>query len=67
VIQAEVDGKEVLDPGKGSSVLSTVLRTINNKSEYVCQIEVVWLINALVIGNWNVDPVPSNNFLISAE
>jgi len=40
------DGEEVLDPDNTSSVLSTVLNTINNEFEHECLDEAVTLLNA---------------------
>ena len=41
-----MDGKEELDPGNPSSVLNTVLNTINNKFEHECLEKAVRLLNA---------------------
>ena len=41
-----MDGEEDLDPGNMSSVLNTVLNTINNKFAPKCLDDAVWLLNA---------------------
>jgi len=45
-VQEQVDGKEDLNPENTSSVVSTVLNTINNEFEHKCLEEAVWLLNA---------------------
>ena len=46
-VQEQVeDGEAVLNPDNTSSVLSTVLNTINNKFEHECLDEAVRLLNA---------------------
>jgi len=47
IVQEQVeDGEEVLDPENKSSVLNTVLNTINNEFEHQCLNEAVRLVNA---------------------
>jgi len=58
-VQEEVeDGEEVLDPDTTSSVLSTVLNTINNEFEHECLDEAVRLLNAHPIHQTTDDRVP---------
>jgi len=45
-VQEQVDGDEDLDPENTSSVLNTVLSTINNDFEHECLDEAVRLLNA---------------------
>jgi len=59
-VQEQVDGDEVLDPENTSSVLSTVLNTINNEFGHKCLDEVVWLLNAHQIRHSTDDCVPGH-------
>jgi len=52
------DGKEVLDPENTSSVLNTVLNTINNEFEHECLDDAVRLLNARPIRQSTDDHVP---------
>jgi len=45
-VQEQEDGKEDLNPENTSSVVNTVLNTINNEFELKCLEEAVWLLNA---------------------
>jgi hypothetical protein len=48
-VQEPVDGKEILDPNHTSSVLTTILNTINKESQFKCQNVAVRLLNAHLI------------------
>ena len=64
-VQEQVeDGKEVLDPDITSSVLCTVLNTINNQFEHECLDEVVRLLNAQPIRQSSDDRVPGHKYSI---
>jgi len=64
-VQEQVeDGEEVLDPANTSSVLNTVLSTINNKFEHECLDEAVWLLNAHPIRQSTDDRVPGHKYSI---
>jgi hypothetical protein len=64
-VQEQVeDGEEVLDPDNPSSVLSTVLNTINNHFEHECHDEAVRLLNAQPIRQSPDDWVPGNRYSI---
>jgi SNF2 family DNA or RNA helicase len=64
-VQEQVeDGKEVLDPANTSSVLNTVLSTINNEFELECLDEAVRLLNAHSIGQSTDDRVPGHKYSI---
>ena len=52
------NGEEVLDPDNTSSVLNTVLNTINNGSEHECLGEAVRLLNAHPIRQSTDNRVP---------
>ena len=58
------DGEEVLDPANTSSVLNTVLSTINNEFEHECLDEAVRLLNAPSIRQSTDDRVPGHMYLI---
>jgi hypothetical protein len=58
------DGEEVLDPDNSSSVLSTVLNTINNEFEHGCHDEAVRLLNAHRIRQSTDDRVPGHKYSI---
>jgi hypothetical protein len=58
------DGEEVLDPANTSSVLNTVLSTINNKFEHECLDEAVRLLNAHSIRQSTDDQDPGNKYSI---
>jgi len=58
------DGEEVLDPDNTSSVLSTVLNTINIKFEHECLDEAVRLLNAHRIRQSTDDRVPGHKYSI---
>jgi len=58
------DGEEVLDPENTSSVLSTVLNTINNEFEHECLDEAVRLLNAHPIRQSAADRVPGHKYSI---
>jgi hypothetical protein len=58
------DGEEVLNPDNTSSVLSTVLNTINNKFEHKCLDEAVRLLNAHPIRKSTDDHVPGHMYSI---
>jgi len=59
------DGEEVLDPANTSSVLNTVLSTINNEFEHQCLDEAVRLLNAHSIRQSTDDRVPGHKYSIS--
>ena len=64
-VQEQVeDGEEVLDPDNTSSVLSTVLNTINNEFEHECLDEAVRLLNAHPIRQSTDDRVPGHKYSI---
>ena len=63
-VQEQVDGKEVLDPENTSSVLSTVLNTIDNKFEHEGLDEAVRLLNAHRIHQSTDDRVPGHKYSI---
>jgi len=63
-VQEQVDGKEALDSDDSSSVLSTVLNTINNEFEHECLDEAVRLLNAHPIRQSTDDRVPGHKFSI---
>jgi len=64
-VQEQVeDGEEVLDPENTSSVLSTVLNTINNEFEHKCLDEAVRLLNAHPIRQSTGDRVPGHKYSI---
>jgi len=65
-IQEQVeDGEEVLDPENSSSVLNTVLSTINNEFEHECLDEAVRLLNARPIPQSPDDRLPGRKYSIS--
>jgi hypothetical protein len=57
-----VDNEEVLDPDNASSVLNTVLNTINNKFQPACHDEAVRLLNAHPIHQSTEDCVPCQKY-----
>jgi hypothetical protein len=63
-VQEQVDGKEDLDPDNTSSVLNTVLNTINHKFEHECLDEVVRLLNSHPIRQSPDDRVPGHKYSI---
>jgi len=64
-VQEQVeDGEEVLDPANTSSVLKTVLSTINNEFEHECLDEAVRLLNAHSIRQSTDDRVPGHKYSI---
>jgi len=64
-VQEQVeDGEEVLDPDNASSVLSSVLNTINNEFEHECLDEAVRLLNAHTIRQSTDDCVPGHKYSI---
>ena len=64
-VQEQVeDGDEVLDPANMSSVLNTVLSTINNEFEHKCLDEAVRLLNAHPIRRSTDDRVPGHTYSI---
>jgi len=63
-VQEQVDGEEVLDPDNTSSVLSTVLNTINNEFEHECLDEAVRLLNVHPICQSTDDHVPGHKYSI---
>jgi len=64
-VQEQVeDDEEVLDPDNTSSVLSTVLNTINNEFEHECLDETVRLLNAHLIPQSTDDRVPGHKYSI---
>src|SRR5882757_6901773 len=64
-VQEQVeDGEEVLDPDNTSSVLSTVLNTINNEFEHECLDEAVRLLNAHPIRQSTDDRVAGHKYSI---
>jgi len=64
-VQEQVeDGEEVLDPENSSSVLNTVLNTINNEFEHECLGEAVRLLNARPIRQSPDDRVPGRKYSI---
>ena len=65
-VQEQVDGKEDLDPENTSSVLNTVLITINNKFEHRCLGEAFRLLNALQICLSIDDRFPGHKYSIPA-
>jgi hypothetical protein len=65
-VQEQVeDGEEVLDPDNTSSVLSTVLNTINNEFEHECLDEAVRLLKAHPICQSTDDRVPGHKYSIA--
>jgi hypothetical protein len=56
------DGEAVLDPDNTSSVLSTVLNTINNEFEHECHDEAVRLLNVHPIRQSTDDCVPGHKY-----
>jgi len=58
------DGEEVLDPANTSSVLNTVLSTINNEFEHECLDEAVRLLNVHPIRQSTDDRVPGHKYSI---
>ena len=64
-VQEQVeDGEELLDPDNTSSVLSTVLNTINNEFEHECLDEAFRLLNANSILQSPDDHVPGHKYSI---
>jgi len=64
-VQEQVeDGEAVLNPDNTSSVLSTVLNTINNEFEHKCLDEAVRLLNAHPIRQSTDDRVPGHKYSI---
>jgi len=64
-VQEQVEaGEEVLDPENTSSVLNTVLNTINNKFEHKCLDEAVRLLNTHAIRQSPDDRVPGCKYSI---
>jgi len=64
-VQKQVeDREEVLDPENTSSVLNTVLNTINNEFEHKCLDEAVRLLNAHPIRQSTDDRVPGRKYSI---
>jgi hypothetical protein len=64
-VQEQVDdGEEVLDPDNTSSVLSTVLNTINNEFEHECLDEMVRLLNIHLIRQSTDNRVPGHKYSI---
>jgi len=64
-VQEQVeDGEEVLDPENSSSVLNTVLNTINKEFEHECLDEAVRLLNARPIRQSPDDRVPGRKYSI---
>jgi hypothetical protein len=64
-VQEQVeDGEEVLDPDNTSTVLSTVLNTINNEFEHECLDEVVRLLNTHYIHQSADDRVTGHKYSI---
>jgi len=64
-VQEQVeDGEEVLDPENASSVLGTVLNTINNEFEHKCLNEAVRLLNDHPIHQSTDDRVPGHKYSI---
>ena len=57
-VQEQVDGEEDLHPDNPSSVLNTVLNTIDNQFEHQCLDEAVRLLNAHQICQSTDDRVP---------
>ena len=67
-VQKQVeDNEEVLDPANTSSVLNTVLSTINNKFEHNCHDEAVRLLNAHPICQSTDDRVPGHKYSIPGQ
>jgi len=58
------NGEEILDPANTSSVLNTVLNTINKESEHECLPEEVRLLNLRTICQSTDDRVPGHKFSI---
>jgi hypothetical protein len=64
-VQEQVeDGKEVLNPDTTSSVLSTILNTINNKFEHECLDEAVRLLNVHPMRQSTDDHIPGHKYSI---
>jgi len=64
-VQKQVeDGEEVLDPDNASSVLSTVLNTINNEFDHECLDEAVRLLNVHPLRQSTDDRVPGHKYSI---
>jgi len=67
-VQEQVeDSEEVLSPENSSSVLNTVLNTINNEFEHVCLDETVRLLNAHPIRQSTDDRVPGRKNSITGQ
>jgi hypothetical protein len=64
-VQKQVeDGEGVLNPDNTSSVLSTVLNTINNEFEHECLDDAVRLLNVHPIRQSTHDRVPGHKYSI---
>ena len=61
-VQEDVNGDEVLDLDNTSSVLSTLLNTINNEFEHQCLEDAVRLLNAHQIRHSTDDSVPGHKY-----
>ena len=59
-----MDGDEVLDPHNTSSILSTVLNTINNKFEHECLDDAVRMLNVHLICQSTDDRLPGHKYSI---
>jgi hypothetical protein len=60
--QNQVNGEEALNPDNTSSVLNTVLNTINNEFEQECLDEPETLLNADAIHQSTDDLVPGHKY-----
>jgi hypothetical protein len=60
--QNQVNGEEALNPDNTSSVLNTVLNTINNEFEQECLDESETLLNADAIHQSTDDRVPGHKY-----
>ena len=64
-VQEQVeDGEEVLDPANTSTVLNTVLSTINKEFEHKCRDEEVYLLNTQSIRQSTDERVPGHKYSI---
>ena len=61
-VQEQVDGMENLNPDNTSSVLNTILNTINSEFENECLDEAVRLLNAHPIRQSTDDRVPGHKY-----
>jgi hypothetical protein len=65
-VPQQVDGEEDLDLDNTSSVMNTVLNTINNEFEHECLDDAVGLLNAYPSRDSRDDRVPGQKYLTTA-